>query len=125
MPINYSNTIKNARLEVVRAALASGGEIVIGTAALAGAVGILVRIPLSTTVGVISDGVLTLNALPRTGTATASGTAALAELRNASNVVVASGLTVGTAPGNNITINADAISTGQTVQVSAGVVTHG
>lgn len=125
MPIVYSTTVKNSRMEVVRTAAASG-EIVIGTSALAGgATGILVRIPLTAAVGTVANGVLTLTSTPRTGTAIASGVAAKAEIRSSSNVVVADGLTVGTAAGNNLVINADAISTGQTVQVSAGSITHG
>jgi hypothetical protein len=57
-------------------------------------------------------------------TASATGTAALAEFRNNAGTVIVSGLTVATS-GGDITINSTAISSGQTVQVTAGTITHG
>lgn len=125
MPIVYSNAIKDARLEIVVDALSGGGEIVIGTSALSGSTGVLVRLPLDTGVATVSAGVMTLTGVPLSATATGAGTAALAELRDATNTVVASGLTVGSGGGNNIVINATAISVGQTVQISTGTITHG
>lgn len=103
---------------------ATAGTIVIGTSALSGATGVLVSFTLGTTPGTVSSGVLTISGTPLTATASGTGTAAKAELRdNAGNVIV-SGLTVGTSSAD-IIINATAISSGQSVTLSSGTITHG
>ena len=123
MAINYSNAVKNARLQAVIDALGTAGTLVIGTSALNGATGVLATVPLANPPFTVSNGVMTLASTPRTVNASATGTVARAELRNGATVV-ASGLTVGTS-GTDIIINATAISNGQTVQVTAGTITHG
>jgi hypothetical protein len=134
MAVDYQTTVKTNRLNVVNDAINSKtfvdgsgagaeGSLVIGTSALSGATGVLATIPLANPAATISGGVLTLAGVPRSASATATGTAALAEIRdNAGNVIV-SGLTVGTS-GTDITISSTAISTGQTVQVNSGTITH-
>jgi hypothetical protein len=124
MPIVYSNTVKNARLQEVIDAIGSGGFLVIGTSALSGATGVLASVPLANPAFTLGTATMTLTSVPRTVNASGTGTAAKAELRTAGGVVVASGLTVGTS-GTDIIINALAISTGQTVQVTAGTINHG
>lgn len=125
MPIVYSTTVKNARLQAVVDALGEAGTIVIGTAALAGGTGRLALVPMDDTSFTITNGVMTLNNVPRTVVAIATGIAAKAEFRASDGTtVVVSGLTVGTSEAD-IIINATAISTGQTVQVTAGTITHG
>jgi len=124
MAVVYSTAVKNTRLQAVVTALGTAGVLVIGTSALAGATGVLATIPLQNPAATVTNGVLTLAGLPLTANATASGTAAKAELRDSSGTVVCSGLTVGTAS-TDIIINATAVSNGQTVQVTAGTITHG
>lgn len=134
MPVNYNNTLRTNRLRavvdaidsktfVVGSGAGSAGNLVIGTSSLSGATGVLATIPLQNPAATISGNVLTLAGVPRTATATATGTAALAELRNNSGAVIVSGLTVGTA-GTDIIISSTAISSGQTVQVNSGTITH-
>jgi hypothetical protein len=83
-----------------------------------------VTFTLSATPGTVSGSVFTISGTPITATATGTGTAALAEIRdNAGNVIV-SGLTVGTSA-TDIIINATSVSTGQTVTLSSGTITHG
>jgi hypothetical protein len=103
---------------------ATAGFLVIGTSALSGATGVLATIPLSATPGTVSGNVFTLAGTPLSATATGTGTAALAEFRNTASTTVVSGLTVGSS-GTDIIINATAISTGQSVQVTSGTITHG
>jgi len=141
MSVVYSTAVKNERLQIVNDTVAgksyaastgsaTAGQLVIGTASLSGASGVLATIPLVTTgtaggpFNTPSGGVLTLAGTPLSATATGTGTAALAEIRNNSGTTVVSGLTVGTS-GTDITINATAISIGQTVQVTSGTITHG
>lgn len=124
MTIAYSTTVKNTRLAAVVTALGGSGKLVIGTSSLSGATGVLVSIPLAATPATVSNGVLTLSGVPLSALATAAGTAAKAELRDGSDVVVASGLTVGTS-GADIIVGTTTISVGNTVQVTSGTITHG
>ena len=135
MTVVYSSTLKNARMQLVAdliagktAAASTGsataGKLVIGTSALSGATGGLATINLPSTPFTVSGGVATLQGVPLTATASATGAAAKAEIRdNADNVIVSS-LTVGTS-GANIIIDATSIVSGEDVSVTAGTLTHG
>lgn len=139
MPITYSDTLKTNRLQIMSdrvaaktAAAATGsataGQLVIGTAALSGATGVLAIIALPATPFVVSGSgtvIATLQGVPLSVVATGAGTAAKAELRqNNGTTVEASGLTVGTS-GADINLTSTTISVGQTVTVTSGVITHG
>lgn len=141
MAVNYSTTLKNNRLQLVNDLVsgktqaastgsATAGQLVIGTSALSGATGVLATVNLVTTgtaggaFQTPSAGVLTLAGVPLTATASATGTAALAELRNNAGTTICSGLTVGTS-GTDIIISSTSITSGQTIQVNSGTITHG
>lgn len=135
MSVIYNATLKTNRMQLVADLIASktaasstgsalAGSLVIGTSALSGATGVLATIPLSATPGTVSGNVFTLSGTPLSATASGTGTAALAEFRNNAGTTVVSGLTVGTS-GTDIIINATAISSGQSVQVTSGTITHG
>jgi hypothetical protein len=127
MPIVYAAALKTSRMNAVEAALDAGpaaATLVIGTSALSGATGVLATITLADPAGTVSGAVLTFAGMPKSAVASASGTAAKAELRDSTGAVVASGLTVGTS-GADIIINSTAISAGQTVQINSGTITHG
>jgi len=136
MAVTYSSSLKTNRLNLVVNALGTAtaptisvtgtaaGNLVIGTSSLSGATGVLATIPLSITPATVSGSVLTISGVPLSATAAATGTAALAELRNNAGTVIVSGLTVGTS-GTDITISSTAITSGQTVQVTSGTITHG
>jgi len=135
MAVTYAATVKTNRLQNVVDAIDSktyaagtgtalAGSLVIGTSALSGATGVLATITLSATPATVSGSVLTLSGTPLSATASGTGTAALAEFRNNAGTTIISGLTVGTS-GTDIIINATAISSGQTVQVTSGTITHG
>jgi hypothetical protein len=137
MAVNYATATKNNRLKVTFLAGAvtpaagesldansGNGVLVIGTSSLSGATGVLATITLSKPSFSISGGVATLLGVPLSATASAGGTAALAELRDSAGNVIAGGLTVGTS-GTNVVLNSTTISTSQTVTVTAGTITHG
>lgn len=136
MAVNYNVNVKNNRLRM--AFLAAGvtpavganvdanssfGQLVIGTSSLSGGTGVLATITLQKPSVSIASGVATILGVPLTATATATGTAALAEFRDSAGTTIISGLTVGTA-GADIIINSTAISNGQTVQITSGTITH-
>lgn len=129
MALTYNTTVSNARLTVVRDAIdqgAAAGVLVIGTSALAGgAGGTLVTFTLNDPCGTVAAKVLTFSGTPKSATASASGTAAKAELRDSNGVVIVNGLTVGlSGSGANIILDSVAIINTRTVFMTAGTITH-
>ena len=135
MAIVYNATLKTNRMQLVAdlvaakvAAASTGsataGQLVIGTGALSGGTGVLATIALPTTAFTVSGSVATLQGVPLSVAASATGTAALAELRNNSGTTVASGLTVGTS-GTDVILGTTSITSGGTVTITAGTITHG
>ena len=132
MAVTYATIVKENRLKnvndainsktyVVGSGAGSAGTLVIGTASMAT---VLATITLQNPAGVASGTAFTISGVPLSSTATGTGTAAAAEFRNNAGPVVVSGLTVGTS-GTDITINSASITTGQTVQLTSGVINHG
>lgn len=135
MAVIYPASLRTNRLNLVLNALGTAtaptipttgtaaAHLVIGTSALSGSTGVLATITLNTTPGTVSGDTLTLSGMPISATASATGTAAKAELRNNAGTVIVSGLTVGTS-GTDVIISSTSISTGQTVQITSGTITH-
>lgn len=124
MAVNYSDTVKNDRLQVVLDAIdadVSAGDLQIGDSGFATT---LVTIPLNDPAGSVASQQLTFGGMPRTGTASSTGTAAEARIRDGAGTIIVSGLTVGTS-GTDIVLNTTSINSGQDVQIDSGVITHG
>lgn len=136
MPVTYRATLRTNRLNLVLNDLGTAtaptisttgtaaGTLVIGTSALSGSTGVLATFTLNTTPATVSGNVLTISGTPLSATASATGTAALAELRNAAGTPIASGLTVGTSGTEVIISPSTSITSGQTVNVTSGIITH-
>jgi hypothetical protein len=135
MSVVYSSTVKDKRMQLVidytagKVAAAStgsatAGKLVIGTSSLSGATGVLATIALSTTPFTLSTGVITLSGVPLSVAASATGTAAKAEIRDNADTTVVSGLTVGTS-GSDINLTSTSVTSGQTVTITSGTITHG
>lgn len=135
MSVVYNNTVKDNRLNVVNDAVnsktyavgtggGSAGQLVIGTSGLSGATGVLATIALPNPAFTEASQVLTLAGVPLSVAASASGTAAKAEVRNNAGTVVVSGLTVGTSA-TDIILGTTTITSGGTVTITAGTITHG
>lgn len=141
MAVVYSDTLKINRLQIMSdriagktAAAATGsataGQLVIGTSALAGATGVLATIALPTTpfspISGTGTVIAQLAGVPLSVTASATGTAAKAEFRqNNGTTVEVSGLTVGSPTGFDINLSSVSVTSGQTVTVTSGTITHG
>lgn len=134
MAVTYATAVRTDRLKnvvdrvdskvyAVGTGVGATGDLVIGTSALSGATGVLATIALPNPCGTVTTNVLTISGVPLSVAASATGTAALAELRNDAGTVIISGLTVGTS-GTDIIISSVSITSGQTVQVTAGTITH-
>jgi hypothetical protein len=135
MAVVYAATLKTNRMQLVpdliagkvagaSSGTASAGSLVIGTAGLSGATGVLATIALPAIPGTVAGAVFTLAGTPLTATASATGTAALAEFRNNAGTTVVSGLTVGTS-GTDIILGTTAVTSGGTVTITSGTITHG
>lgn len=136
MAVTYRSSLRTNRLNLVVNDLGTAtsptisvtgtaaGTLVVGTSALSGATGVLATFTLNTTPATVTGDTLTISGTPLSATASASGTAALAELRNNAGTVILSGLSVGTS-GTNVIINpSTTITSGQTCQVTSCTITH-
>lgn len=138
MPVVYNDELKRARLDAVTEAIDDGtdeGYIEIGTGTVTpwAFTTKLVEIDLedpsfaaATTVATTTSMALGTPAGGLSGIAVDNGTAAVARICDSDDNVVVSGLVVGTAigPGVEIALSAVAISSGQTVTITQGTITH-
>lgn len=131
MPATYNTAGGNARLAAVTTAAVLGqsvdggpsfGLLVIGTSSLSGATGVLATFTLQKPSFSIASKVATLLGTPFNVTASNSGTAALAELRDSNGTTIASGLTVGTS-GTDIIVNNTNVTLGQALSCTSGTIT--
>lgn len=125
MAVTYSTTVKNNRMTQVINAMDGGAGNAILKIGTAGMAATLVSITLAKPSATVSGGVLTFSGLPKTATASGTGTAAAAQLTDSTGTVVVDGLTVGTS-GTNIIIDNTSIASGQTVNFNGtSTITHG
>jgi len=123
MAVNYANALKDARMNAVITAIdaqSGNGYLEIGTSGMAT---VLVQINFQKPSFTEASQAITMAGAPKSGTASASGTAAAARIKDSAGTVQISGLTVGTS-GTDIVLNSTAISSGQTVTISSAVITH-
>ena len=124
MAVNYAATLKSTRMQAVIAAIDAGagpGTLEICSAAFAA---VLAIIPLSDPSFTEAAGVITMAGVPKSDTAAdATGTAAVARIKDSNGVVVVNNLTVGVGTGD-IQLNSAAINAGQTVTITSGTITH-
>lgn len=120
MAVNYSNLVKQARLEAVITAIGSAGKLEIlnstGT--------VLATLNLASTAGSASNSLLTF-AMPVSDTAAdASGTASAARIRKGDNTDIITGLTVGVGTSFEVNLDSVSITAGQTVTINTATITH-
>lgn len=125
MAVVYATTLKTTRLNAVITAIDAGsgaGKLKIYTS---GGSTLLATLTLADPCGSASTDTLTFDFDPDiSATAAATGTAAEATLTDSDDNVVVSGLTVGTS-GTNIVLDSVSITSGQTVTIATGTITHG
>lgn len=123
MAINYIASLKTTRMVAVISAIdsnASPATIEIGTAGMAV---VLAAITLSKPSFTESGGVITMAGVPKSGVAGGTGTAAAARIKDGGGTSIVTGLTVGTS-GSDINLNSVSITSGQTVTLTSGTITH-
>lgn len=126
MAVNYVASLKTTRMQAVITAIdahANPATIEICTAAFAA---VLVAIPLdASTSFTVSGAVATLFGAPKSAVATGTGTAAVARIKEGSGAItVVDNLTVAAPSGGDINLNSTSITTGQTVTITSGTITH-
>lgn len=123
MAVTYTTAVKSARMTAVVNEIDAGagaGKLKIRDSGNT----ILATITLTDPCGTVSNGVLTFDFDPDISTtASATGTAANAIITDSNDVTVISGLTVGTS-GTDIVLDSTSITSGQTVTITAGTITH-
>jgi hypothetical protein len=123
MAISYAAALQTTRMNAVVTAIdvnASPATMEIGTAAMAA---VLVIITLADPSFTVSGAVATMAGAPKSGTATGTGTAAAARIKDGGGNIIVSGLTVGTSA-TDVILASTAIATSQTVTITSGSITH-
>lgn len=125
MAVTYSTAAKTARMNAVIAQIDAGagpGTLEIGTTGMGSVLAVLT---LADPCGTASGGVLTFDFDPdiSDNSANNTGTAAEARIKDSDGNVIISGLTVGTS-GSDINLDSTSITTGQTVTLTSGTITH-
>ena len=121
MAITLNTTLRNARATAIVTEAGANAKLTVYTAGYAG---VLYTSTCAATLGTVSGGVLTFNAVGN-ATASGAGTAAIARLfKTDGTTMVIEGLTVGTS-GTNIIINNATIAVSDVVVTSGGTITEG
>ncbi|QJP14671.1 hypothetical protein G3545_14075 [Starkeya sp. ORNL1] len=125
MAVNYAAALKTARMQAVADAIDAGsgpGTLEIATTGFASVLAILT---LADPCGTVSGSVLTLDTTPaiEDSAANATGTAAVARIKDSNGNVIVNNLTVGTSA-TDIVLTSTSITTGQLVQVTSATFTH-
>lgn len=123
MAVTYSTAAKTARMSAVINqidAATGAGKLVIRDSGNA----VLATLTMTVPSGTVSGAVLTFDFDPDLSTtATGTGTAHNAIITDGADVTVVSGLTISTS-GADINLNSTSITTGQTVSLQTGTITH-
>lgn len=121
MPITLNTTLRNARATAIVTEAGATAKLSVYTASYAT---LLYTSTCAATLGTVSGGVLTFNAVGN-ATASGAGTAAIARLfKTDGTTMVIEGLTVGTS-GTNIVITNTTIAVSDTVTTSSATITEG
>jgi len=126
MAVNYSNTVKDNRMTQVLNAIDGGaGNGSMDIATTSAFTTILVNIAFSKPSFSEASQALTLLGVPKSGVAGNTGTAANARIKDGAGTPnnIITGLTVGTS-GSDINLNSTSITSGQTVTLTSGTITH-
>jgi len=120
MPVNYTATVKNSRMDATRADAANG------TLELLDGASVVVSFDLGASGGSVTGDVWTVLASGTSSTASAGGTVDGARIRASGGADLATGLTVSaTGGGGDIVIDNLVVANGQTITSNADVtVTH-
>lgn len=119
MSVTYATAVKTARMTATRDNFANG-TLEIGTTGMAA---VLATLTLSATGGSVANDVWTLAFAASSVSASATGTAAEARIKNSGGTAQITGLTVGMS-GSDVVLDSTSITSGQTVTLNSATITH-
>lgn len=123
MAVNYASALKSTRMASVITAIdvnASPAFIEVATTSFAS---VLVTITLADPSFTELGGVITMAGAPKSGVAANTGTAAVARIKDGGGNVIVNNLSVSTSAAD-INLNSTSITSGQTVTITSGTITH-
>lgn len=124
MAVQYANALKDTRMTAVITALDGGSGPATLEICTASYGAVLCTITCNKPSFAEASQQITMAGVPKSGTAGGTGTAAAARFKDSTGAVIINGLTVGTGTAD-ITLNSVAISSGQTITINSGTITHG
>jgi len=123
--ITYTTAAKNARLQAVADAIDAGSGAGYINICTAGYGTILATINLNDPCATATDGVLTFSGFPKSTTASATGTAAIARIRTSANADCILDISVGLpGSGADMILATTAITSGGTVTIDSLSIVH-
>ena len=124
MAVDYRASLKTTRMNAVLTDIDSGVGAAFIEICSAAYASVLATITLADPCGTVATDTLTFT-MPRSDTAAdATGTAAVARIKESAGTVIVNNLTVGTS-GANINLNSLSITVGGTVTLNSGTLVHG
>lgn len=124
MAVDYRTTLKTTRMTAVMNDIDSGVGAGFIEICSAGYAAVLATITLADPCGTVTTDTLTLT-MPRSdSSADATGTAAVARIKESAGTTIVNNLTVGTS-GANINLNSLSITAAGTVTLNSGTLVHG
>ena len=123
MAVNYRTSLKTTRMTAVRDDIDSGAGAATLEVCTAAFASVLITFTLSDPSGTIATDTLTLSGMPKTANASASGTAAVARIKESGGTVVVNNLSVGTS-GTEVTISSTTITSGNPYNLNSGTIVH-
>lgn len=124
MAINYRSTLKDTRMTAVRDDIDSGAGAGLLRIFTAGYALLLAEFTCNDPCGSVASAVLSFSGLTKTAVAGNTGVAAVARFVNSTGTTIVDGLTVGTSGTDIIISPSTTITSGQTVEWTAGTITH-
>lgn len=119
MAVTYTTAVKTARMTADMTHFVNG-SLVIGTSGMGT---VLATFTITSGGGSVTGDTWTLAFTASSVTASASGTAAAAQIKTSGGIADITGLTVGTS-GSDINLNNTSINSGQTVTLSSATIQH-
>ena len=124
MAVDYRASLKNTRMNDVKTDIDSGAGAAFIEICSAAYATVLATITLADPCGSVAADTLTFTMPQSDVSADATGTAAVARIKESAGTVIVNNLTVGTS-GANINLNSLSITSGGTVTLTSGTIVHG
>jgi|KBSMisStaDraftv2_1062788.scaffolds.fasta_scaffold00048_20 hypothetical protein len=124
MAVNYDTPTKSARMAATILQIDANASPAFMEICSASYATVLVTVVFADPSFTESGGVITMAGAPKSGVASNTGTAAVARIKDGGGTTKVNNLTVAAPSGGDINLNNTSISSGQTVTLTSGTITH-